>query len=205
MKNLKVALSFTRLTDGDLSAFTNTVITNMTSNTAFAKPPVALADLTKLREAFDAAVSAAMDGGTTLKAARNAAREELLTALRKLAAYVQIVAVQDEALLLSSGFSPVNTGVRTQGRLDVPLILFVDNAGTTRLCVRLQPVNNARSYEVRATNGATTPAASVLSTQARRVIVGNLTPGTTYNIQARAIGGSEGCGDWSDPVSHMAI
>jgi hypothetical protein len=32
----------------------------------------------------------------------------------------------------------------------------------------------------------------------------NLTPGTNYNIQARAVGGSTGYSDWSDPVSHMA-
>jgi hypothetical protein len=51
----------------------------------------------------------------------------------------------------------------------------------------------------------TTPAASVISTQARRIVVGNLTPGTTYNLSARAVGGSEGSSEWSDPVSHMAI
>jgi hypothetical protein len=45
----------------------------------------------------------------------------------------------------------------------------------------------------------------VVSTQARRIILGNLTPGTTYNVQARAIGGSEGYSEWSDPMSHMAI
>jgi hypothetical protein len=34
--------------------------------------------------------------------------------------------------------------------------------------------------------------------------VENLVPGTTYNISARAIGGSDGFSEWSDPVSHMA-
>ena len=80
----------------------------------------------------------------------------------------------------------------------------VENEGTTKLSVRLQPVDYAKSYEVRATNGATTPPASVISAQARRIVIGNLTPGTTYNISARAIGGSEGVSEWCDPVSHMA-
>ena len=40
--------------------------------------------------------------------------------------------------------------------------------------------------------------------QARRVVVPNLTPGTTYTFMFRALGGSTGSGDWSDPVSHMA-
>lgn len=204
MKSLKVALNFTRLSDGDLSAFTNTVITNMTSNTAFAKSPVALSDLAKLLDTFDKSVAAAMDGGASLTAAKNAAREELLTALRKLAAYVQIVADQDEALVLASGFSVAKQGRTQSTKLDVPLILGIDNEGTAKFNIRLKAVANASAYEVRAVNGATTPAASVVSTQARRIILGNLTPGTTYTVQARAVGGSEGYSEWCDPVSHMA-
>jgi hypothetical protein len=204
MKSLRVALSFNRMSDGDLSAYTNTVITNMSANAAFNKPPVAFTDVTKALDTFDKAVAAAMDGGTALTAAKNAAREELLAVLRKLAAYVQIVADQDMALLLSSGFSAVNVG-RAQTKLETPSILAVDNEGSSKLAVRVQAVPRAKSYEVRAVNGATTPAASTFSTQARRIIIGNLTPGTTYNVQARAIGGSDGYSDWSDPVSHMAI
>jgi hypothetical protein len=204
MKRLKVALGFARLSDGDLSAFANTVITSMTNNAAYAKPPVAFTDLTKFLDTFDKAIAAAMDGGTALTAAKNAARAELLAALRKLALFVQIVADQDMALLLASGFSAV-TPNRTQTKLAVPTIVAVENEGTTKLVVRLQTVARARSYEVRAINGATIPAASVIVTQARRIIVGNLTPGTTYNLSARAIGGSEEYSEWSDPVAHMAI
>jgi hypothetical protein len=40
--------------------------------------------------------------------------------------------------------------------------------------------------------------------QARRVVVPNLTPGVTYTFKFRALGGLNGSGDWSDPVSHMA-
>ncbi len=204
MKTLKVALGFDRLSDGAMSAVANTVITNMTGIAAYNKPPVAYSDASKALDTFDKAMAAAMDGGTALTAAKNAAREALTAILRKLAAYVQIVADGDMALLLSSGFSAVTPG-RTQVKLAVPTILSVDNEGTTKFNVRLQSVSNARSYEVRAINGATTPAASVIATQARRIILGNLTPGTTYTLQARAIGGSEGSSEWSDPVSHMAI
>ena len=204
MKNLKVALGFNRLSDGDLSAFANNIITGMTGNASFSMPPVALTDLSKLLEAFDNAAAAARDGGTALTAAKNAARGELLAALRKTAAYVQIVADQDEVQLRASGFLPVSLR-RTQAKLDVPLILAVENEGTTKLSVRLQTVARAKSYEVHAVNGATTPAVSVISTRTRRIVVGNLTPGTTYNIQARAIGGSEGYSEWSDPVSHMSL
>ncbi|MFM8469141.1 MAG: fibronectin type III domain-containing protein [Limisphaerales bacterium] len=36
-------------------------------------------------------------------------------------------------------------------------------------------------------------------------VVENLTPGTTYTFSVRAVGGSTGFSDWSDPVSHMSL
>jgi hypothetical protein len=42
-------------------------------------------------------------------------------------------------------------------------------------------------------------------TQARSITVDGRIPGTVYDVQARAIGGSTGYSDWSDPVSHMAM
>jgi hypothetical protein len=41
-------------------------------------------------------------------------------------------------------------------------------------------------------------------TQARRMEIDGLTPGTTYTVQVRAIGGSTGSSDWSAPQSCMA-
>jgi hypothetical protein len=40
-------------------------------------------------------------------------------------------------------------------------------------------------------------------TAARRIILTSLTSGTVYNVRARAIGGSTGYSDWSDPSSHI--
>ena len=42
-------------------------------------------------------------------------------------------------------------------------------------------------------------------TQARKIVLDNLTPGATYTVQDRAIGGITGSSDWSDPVSHMSL
>ena len=116
------------------------------------------------------------------------------------------VASHDLPLLLSSGYEATSTN-RAQGQLDVPTIVGINNDATTQLTVRMQPVDNARSYQVRAStgnNGNTVSLPTVDSTQARRVILPNLTPGMTYTVQARAVGGATGYSDWSDPVSHMA-
>jgi len=47
--------------------------------------------------------------------------------------------------------------------------------------------------------------ATINSTQARSVQIPGLTPGTTYTVQACALGGTTGQSDWSDPVSHMCM
>jgi hypothetical protein len=166
---------------------------------------VPLPDLANLLDTFDTARVAAMNGGGALTAAKNAARDKLLAALRKTARYAQVVVGQNEALVLAAGFSIARSGRRPSTRLEVPLIVGLDNEGTTKFNVRLQSVAHARCCEVRAMNGATVPAATMFSTRARRIILGNLVPGTMYNVQARAIGGCAGFSDWSDPVSHVAI
>jgi hypothetical protein len=68
-------------------------------------------------------------------------------------------------------------------------------------------VANAYCYEVQVSIGAGTSAwqAAGSFTAARKIILTNLTPGTIYNVRARAIGGSTGYSDWSDPQSHMAM
>jgi hypothetical protein len=106
-------------------------------------------------------------------------------------------------MLLSSGYQAVSTN-RAQTQLDIPAIVSIGNEMTGQFAVSLQPVNNARAYEVQYKNGAGWLPAGTF-TQARKIVVPNLTPGTTYSVQARAVGGSTGYSDWSDPVSHMAM
>ena len=45
----------------------------------------------------------------------------------------------------------------------------------------------------------------VTSSKGRGIILPGLVPGTMYDVQVRAIGGSTGYSDWSDPVSHMCM
>lgn len=71
--------------------------------------------------------------------------------------------------------------------MDPPTIIYVGNLATTQVLMRLTPVANANSYEIRlsADGGKTWLSGGVVS-------------------QARAIGGSTGQSDWSTPVTIMA-
>jgi hypothetical protein len=71
--------------------------------------------------------------------------------------------------------------------------------------VRVSPVANARAYEARISSGGNAPQAAGTYTQARRIVLPNLVPGTMYTVTIRAVGGSTGYSDWSDPVSHMSL
>ena len=147
---------------------------------------------------------AALPGGIQLTAAKNAARNAALDALRMEANYVQTLASKNLDVLLTSGFYANSTN-RAQSPLDPPVISEVDNLATTKLLVRLSPVTNAKSYNVQTnTTGTSGWQDAGIYTQARRIVLGNLIPGTTYSIRARAIGGSTGSSDWSNPVSLMA-
>lgn len=77
------------------------------------------------------------------------------------------------------------------------------------LLLKVTPIAQARCYELRsATLGAGNAPGSWQSaglfTNSRSMTVAGLAPGTTYSFQVRAVGGSSGYSDWSNPVSRMA-
>lgn len=205
MKIQHVSLAFAQLPDAELGEFTQSVITKLTGSAAFPAPPVTLPNLTAANTAFEAALAAAADGGIQATAVKNAARATLVAMLRQVANYVQGASNNDLPTLLSSGFFAASTNTASSPLLK-PVIMRIENEMSTQLLVRLAPVANARAYEMRVSvtgNGGWQPAG--VFTQARRLVLPNLTPGTTYNVQARAVGGRTGYSDWSDPVAHMAM
>ena len=176
----------------------------MTGNPGLLNPIITLPVLTAKQIAFATAVANAANGGKEATAIKNEKRDELLTALRQEAAYVQSVAGEDLVLLLSSGFEAMSTN-RAQVQLEKPVIDLIDNPMSTQLGLRLQPVYTAAAYEVRIRYGTNGWEAVGVFTQARSIIIPGRTPGTVYDVQARAVGGTTGYSDWSDPVSHMAM
>ncbi|MGC3961185.1 MAG: fibronectin type III domain-containing protein [Verrucomicrobiota bacterium] len=200
----RVSLGFAQLPDSELSGFSTTVVTKMTNNPSYPTPRVEPGDITTANTTFAAAIVAAAQGGTQLTAAKNAAREVLVALLRTQAAYVQSIAMDDLTVLLSSGFWNISTD-RARKPLPKPTVLDIDNFASTQLMVKLAAIANARSYEVRVRVGTQDWRNAGVFTKARGMLLEGLLPGQMYEIQVRAVGGSTGYSDWSDPIMHMAI
>ncbi|MGN6554412.1 MAG: hypothetical protein ACTHLW_11915 [Verrucomicrobiota bacterium] len=200
----RVSLAFTRLSDGALPPFTTNVLNSFTGNPKFPTPPFPLPEFDAAISDFVLKLAAAEDGTRRDTVEKNNARQVLKTKTKQLAAYVQSLAGEDLAMLLSSGFEPVSTN-RAQFPLEKPIIETVENSASTQLALRLKPVDTARAFEVRISIGDGSWQGVGVFTQARRIVLTGLTPGAVYSIQVRAIGGSTGASEWSDAVSHMSL
>ena len=210
MQYLHVALGFSRAKDHTLEETVEAVINGMTSNhAAYPTPPVTMAALQTALTNFSAAIGAQQQGGTAATSAKNDKRDTLVDMLRQLAAYVQQTCNNDMTTLLTSGFSAV-VNTHAQTALAQPTIANVDNGNSGQLLVTVGPLANAKCIEVRmaaiGVGGALGPWQSGgLFTYSRSMTVNGLTPGINYKVQVRAIGGSTGYSDWSDPVDHMSL
>ena len=69
--------------------------------------------------------------------------------------------------------------------------------------MRLTPVDNTYGYEVQRLKAPGQWETIKLSTAGRKIVLTGLTTGTVYTLRVRAIGGSTGFSDWSDPQSHI--
>ncbi|MCX7009715.1 MAG: fibronectin type III domain-containing protein [Kiritimatiellaeota bacterium] len=210
MQYMRVMIGFTTVKDHRLEEIAGAVIAGLTASTAaYPTPPVTPANLHTALTEFTAAVAAQEMGGKAATIDKNTKRDTLIGMLRQLAAYVQMKCNDDLQTLTSSGFEAV-VNTHTQAPLAKPEIVNLDNGNSGQLLVRINAVAHAKSIEVRlAVVGAgNVPGpwqSAGLFTDSRALAINGLTPGTTYQVQVRAIGGSTGYSDWSDPSSHMSL
>jgi hypothetical protein len=200
----RVSMAFTRMPEGPLPAFGLNIETKMTGNTAFPTPRVPVLTLKTKREAYEAAIAAAIPGGIERTALKNVLHDEYVNLLRQQGLYVQSIANEDLPMLLSSGFEAVSTN-RARTQLPKPAIERLVSPMSEVMVAYVQSLVNARAYELRVKNGGAEYVSLGTFTYSRPIFVYNRVPGQTYTFQARAIGGSTGYSDWSDPISAMAM
>jgi len=209
----RVSLGYKNTPAAMVVAFMGWVITCMTNNLSFPKPPVPLVppvppdpnapmDLTTRMNNLDAAIKDAIGGGIIQTGLKNAAMASAFEGLDANAFYVQTIARTDLPMLLTSGYQAASTN-RVQSPLDAPAVTGIDNDISTQLDVHLSPVANAVGYEVQICTGSGAWTTAKFSTQARTITLTGLTTGTVYQMRARALGGSTGQSDWSMPGSSI--
>lgn len=202
---IHVSLGFAQLTDGDLNSFAAGAVNGLTGNASFPTPPVSTPALGTAQKAFESALAAASSGGLQQTVIKDVSYDALINLLRQEALYVQQQANGDQAKILSAGFQVAAAGHNPQAPMPKAVIAQILNEASGQLVMRLQPIANAHAYEVQISTAPNAWQPAGIYSQARRIVISNLTPGTTYTVRVRAIGGSNGSGDWSDPVSHMAM
>jgi hypothetical protein len=200
----KVSLGFAKLADTELYNFAQAVIDAMTGNATYPTPPVTIANLQTAKDDFTAKMAAAQTGGPGDTAAKNNSRQALLSDLRQFAAYVQIACKNDMALLLSSGFQAQGTN-RASTPLDKPIDLEIKNGSSGELVGAVNPVKSASMYEGRIKEGDGAWMPSIFTGDSQHITLGPNAGEESYTAQVRALGGSTGQFDWSDPSSHMAM
>jgi hypothetical protein len=137
-------------------------------------------------------------------ATRNAARVELLSLVRQLAAYVQGHCGDDLVNLLGSGFEAIKAPSPV-GPLPAPQnlrLLLSSNSG--ELSLRFDRVLNAANYSVQTAISADGPWEDRGLFSGSRISLDGFTPGKTYWARVRA-NGTAGPSDWGGPANAMAL
>lgn len=206
-QHVRIAYKFKKQSAEQLVTMAGAIITGLTDNPAFPAPTVDIKTLQAATDDLRTALAEQPQGGKAATAEKNNKQEALVVLLRNLKHYVEDNCGNDPAVLLSSGFQTA-ASTRNRSPLENPDIHSVDFGNSTELVLKVSPIARARCYEVRSAavgaGNVPAPLQTVgLFTNSRSIKIAGLVPGTVYVFRVRAIGGSTGYSDWSNPVSRM--
>ncbi len=201
--SIRVALSFATLPNDQLNSFVILVLACLKTNPLFPTPPITLVALGALLDAYQQAMTAAAIGGQMDTAALKEARDTLVAALRQIAGYIQSLGLTNESDVLSSGYDIIVSGKNTPTPLSQPAI-DLDNSMSAQLGVKLSAVPNAKAYQVQFSIGTGAWTDLGIFPNTRNIVIPNTTPGTTYSVRVRAVGGSTQYSPWSAVNSLMS-
>jgi len=199
--NIIITSTYKRCSDGELVKITNRILDKMKNNAGFANPIPALADIEKARDEYQGALNAAGGGDRALIAVKNNKKAALRALLTQLAHYVSIIAQEDRALYLASGFdiAPERGSVTSAM---TPIESFqIEVGGIGEATIQLKKVPGARSYVYQYSTVAPEPGMVWVSvtTTSRKHQFSKLASGTRHWFRVVAIGGA-GQEVYSEPV-----
>lgn len=213
----KLITAFSSLREADFLARAQQILASLTGNAHFPEPWAVqvpnLADLGTAFAAYQTAYGAAQSGDKAKIAARQAAREVLMTKLKKLARYLEVVADEDLAVLASTGYELRKDGVRNASAvaetLPPPDGFKLDRgplSGTIVAKARRLP--GAGSYEVQIAQADPTVETNWSDAgtfmRCSKIELQGLAPGKTISVRMRGIG-SRKPGAWTPAASLMVV
>jgi len=206
-KKIKASLGFGKLLDPDLLKRLYAIRDALTDNKAFPTPTVDMASFKTAIDTFSALMTDALDGGKKAISAARKQRELVIKMATQLGHYVEAACNNDLAIFNTGGFT-ANSNTRTPPQpLKGASFKWVDrghNTGEVR--VRVTTIPGAVAYDVRYAvlnkDGTVGTWTSLTLPGPKTATFSNLTPGTTYSFQVRALG-KLGYSDWSDSTNFI--
>ena len=199
---IHVSLGFAKLKDTELSPFAVGVVTGLTGNATFTTPPVLAAALGTFQKNFEAALAKALKGSVADTGAKDEARENLVDALRQDAIYVEQLSQGDAAKIASSGYQTVSHAHSPRATMPKANIKHIKNVASGQMEVGVDAIDDAHAFEAHTQTG-TGQWQWAATSSSRKVLIQNVTPGSTCNVRVRAVGAGNTYGDWSDPITHI--
>ena len=208
VKKIKALLGFHGTADTDLLKRLNTAHDGMNGNPAFPTPPVDMPTFKSGIDSLTVLVSEAEDGGKKAISAKNKQRELMIKQYTLLGHYVEATCNDDPATFNTGGFVAAPIGRVPPQPLPPASIDWIDRGPVAGdVVVKVKSLPKAISYDLHygvVTNPGTLPASwtTLNLPGSKKVTISNLTPGTNYAFQVRALG-RLGYTDWSDPMTFI--
>ena len=160
-------------------------------------------------QSFEAARTAAQDGGRKAVSQKNKLRAATIKLMRQLGHYVEANCKDDITIVNASGYKVAGASKATPQPMAKGVIEKVDAGPLSgEIIAKGKTAPKARSYVFRyaaiGADGKPGNWTEIALTNPRKIPLTGLTAGTTYAMQIRALG-VLGFGEWSDVATRMSL
>jgi hypothetical protein len=204
MKKVKVIFDFLRLAIAGKVAKARSIITEMTKNPNFAAPDVSLDAMKELTDLLESHNLAAQNGGKTETKLMHQTEAQWDDMMRKMARYVERVANNDAAIILSAGFNLSKQPVPAQR----PELSAESGIKSGSVFLRRNAVQGAKSYLWQYSMTILPDSDSgwtfAKATSKASVEIDDLVPVNKYWFRVAAVT-AQGTSSYNDPVMHYIL
>ena len=206
---LHIALGYSGITDPDVAANALAAHDGVKAHPEFFPNPPELDTFLASIQTFEGSIAAAKDGGKKAVSQKNKARAATIKLMRQLGHYVEANCKDDITIVNASGYK-VAAKIKTVPQPMPKGVITKVDAGPVsgQMVVKGKPIPKAHSYVFRyagpGPDGKLGAWTEIALTNPRAIHITGLTPGTTYQLQIRALG-VLGFGEWSDAASRMSL